>query len=315
MLCVLTAVAAVALFGVFPSDRGVPSEARWVGMAFIVVVTVLQTALITAVVVQWRRSHRIEQSLAERRQFEAEYQNQRLQLAHLTRVAIVGQLSGALAHELTQPLTAILSNAQAAQRVLANDGFDLREVREILQDIVDDDKRAGEVIRRVRTLLRRGETQVQDIDVPQLIRETLTVTRSDLVVRHVEVVCRLSDHLPGVRADGVQIQQVLLNLILNAAEAMTENDAQDRRIDIIAVHEMGSLRISVADRGPGIARDQLERIFEAFYSTKQEGLGLGLAICRSIVVAHGGSLWATSDGRHGSTFHFTLPSVPDARRR
>ncbi len=300
MLCVLAVVACVALFGVFPDDGVGAEEARGRGMAMIFIVILLQAALITAVIVQWRRNHRIEKSLFARRQVEAEYQSQRMQ--------IVGQLSGALAHELTQPLTAILSNAQAAQRALANDGgFDLREVREILQDIVDDDTRAGEVIRRVRSLLRRGETQMQQIDVPQLIRETLSVTRSDLVVRHVEVMYQLSDDLPAVRADRVQIQQVLLNLIINAAEAMADNDMHDRHIHIVAVRDRGHLKISVADSGPGIARNRLERVFEAFYSTKEEGLGLGLAICRSIIVGHGGRLWATSDGRHGATFHFTLP--------
>ncbi len=291
ILFVLAAVAGIALFGVFPDDGVISSDERLRGLALIIVVTFLQLALVAAVILQWRRRHRVEQSLA-----------------HLTRVAIVGQLSGALAHELSQPLTAILSNAQAAQRVLAKDGFDLREVREILQDIVDDDKRAGEVIQGVRTLLRRGETQLEQVDLRQLIRETLTIARGDLVVRHVEVVCRFVDDLPVVRVNRVQIQQVLLNLILNAAEAMASNEMHDRRIDIMAVRRDASLRISVSDCGTGIAHDQLERIFEPFYSTRDEGLGLGLAICRSIVVAHRGRLWATSDGGCGSTFHFTLPS-------
>jgi C4-dicarboxylate-specific signal transduction histidine kinase len=423
MLCILAAVAAVALFGIFPDHVARSAGERWGSIGLIVIVSLLQVALVAAVIAQWRRSRRIEQSLAEseerialaalprnlglwkwdakrnefwatehfreilqvpgdlpldqfsvleaihpedranfaatltrpgngelvasdfrvlqpngelrwvvgkacakrdavgkiervagivlditeRRQAEADSQNQRLQLAHLTRVAMVGQLSGSLAHELTQPLTAILSNAQAAQRVLANERVDLGEVQEILQDIVADDKRAGEVIRRVHTLLRPGETQTQMLDVAQLVRETLTVTRSDLVVRHVQVVCTLPDDLPAVRADGVQIQQVLLNLVLNAAEAMKDNDVHDRRIDITAMRDGQGLRISISDCGPGIAPDQLERVFDAFYSTKREGLGLGLAISRSIISAHGGRLWSTSDGRRGSAFHFTLP--------
>jgi two-component system, LuxR family, sensor kinase FixL len=293
MLCVLAAVAGIALFGVFPDDRAASTDERLRSLALIIVITVLQLALISAVILQWRRRHRIDQCLA-----------------HLTRVAIVGQLSGTLAHELTQPLTAILSNAQAAQRALAKDRFDLGEVREILQDIVDDDRRAGEVIQGVRTLLRRGETQLQEVDLPQLIRETLTLARGDLIVRHVEVVCRFVADLPAVSADRVQIQQVLLNLILNAAEAMADNDPHDRRIDITTVRRGSGLWISVSDCGTGIANDQLERIFEPFYSTKDDGLGLGLAICRSIIVAHHGRLWATSDGRRGSTFHFTLPRTP-----
>lgn len=252
----------------------------------------VQAALVTMVIVQYRRARRIEQ-----------------ELAHLTRVAMMGQLSGSLAHELAQPLTAILSNAQAAQRFLAKDRVDLHEVRAALQDIVDDDKRAGEVIQRLRTLLRRGEIQVQSLDLQQLVRETLAVAHSDLMSRRVYVSCRFAEDLPAVRGDRVHIEQVLLNLILNAAEAMADNDPHDRRIDISVVREIGVLRVSVADSGTGIARDQLERIFEAFYTTKRSGLGLGLAICRSIILAHGGRLWATSDGSHGSKFHFTLPVV------
>ena len=247
--------------------------------------------------------------VTDRRQAEAESQSQRAQLAHLMRVAIMGQLSGVLAHELTQPLTAILSNAQAAQRFLASDHIDLREVREILQDIVDDDKRAGDVIRWVRTLLKREEIQVEPLDVPKLVREALIVMHGDLVSKGVDATCESVEDLPAVHGDRVQIQQVLLNLITNAADAMVDNPPRSRHIAIDVVREGPSLQVLVADCGSGIQRDQLERIFEVFYTTKRNGLGLGLAICRSIITAHGGKLWATSDGRRGSTFHFTLPEA------
>jgi C4-dicarboxylate-specific signal transduction histidine kinase len=247
--------------------------------------------------------------ITERKRAEAESQSQRMQLTHLTRVAILGQLSGALAHELAQPLTAILSNAQAAQRFLASNRVDLTEVREIIEDIVNDDQRAGEVIRRVRALLRRGEIQRQPLDVPQTIRDALTVAHGDLVVRQVNVSCRFDPQLPTVLGDRVQVQQVLLNLLLNGAEAMSDNAARDRRIDISAVAEGVSVRISVADWGVGIAPDRLESVFEAFNTTKTHGLGLGLAICRSIVTAHHGRMWATNNAQRGSTFHFTLPST------
>jgi len=266
-------------------------------------VALLQSGLLAALVMQRRRRRRLEE---ERRIAEAEVQHQRLQLAHLTRVAILGQLSGALAHELTQPLTSILSNAQAAQRFLAAEPVNLDEVREILKDIVNDDKRAGEVIRRLRDLLRRGETQLQQLDVAQIIRDALTVAHSDLAVRQVDVSLRLPPGLPPVRGDRVQLQQILLNLLLNASEAMAKNAPGDRHIEISAVRETRAVRISVRDNGTGIEADDIERIFDAFYTTKSDGLGLGLAICRSIIAAHGGRLWATHNADRGSTFHFTL---------
>jgi len=240
--------------------------------------------------------------ITDRKQAEAESQSQRLQLAHLTRVSILGQLSGALAHELAQPLTAILSNAQAAQRFLASNRVDLMEVREIIQDIVNDDKRAGEVIRRVRALLRRGEIQRQALDVPQLIRDALTVAHGDLLVRQVDVSSRFEPMLPAVLGDRVQIQQVLLNLLLNAAEAMSGNVPRDRRIDISAARDADEVRISVADCGTGIEAERIESVFEAFHTTKSNGLGLGLAISRSIVIAHHGRMWATNNAGGGATF-------------
>jgi C4-dicarboxylate-specific signal transduction histidine kinase len=245
--------------------------------------------------------------VTDRKRAALESRHCHLQLAHLTRVAVVGQLSGALAHELTQPLTAILSNAQAAQRVLSSNHVDLGEVREILADIVKDDKRAGEVIRWVRGLLKREQFPMQTLDVPQLVREALMVTHSDLVVRGVEVTCDFAKDLPAVRGDRAQIQQVLLNLILNAAEALTKNQPHDRRIDIRVMPAQDGVQVSIEDWGAGIPPDRLERVFEAFYTTRRDGLGLGLAICRSIVAAHGGKLWATSDGKRGSALHFTLP--------
>jgi C4-dicarboxylate-specific signal transduction histidine kinase len=242
-----------------------------------------------------------------RKRAEAELEHQRQQLAHLTRVAILGQLSGALAHELNQPLTSILSNAQAAQRFMAEDRIDLDEVRSILDDIVNDDRRAGEVIRRLRAMLKRGETQIQQLDIAQLIRDALTFAHSDLIVRQVHVSTRLSERLPVVAGDRVQIQQVLLNLLLNASEAMAVEQPAQRRIEISATRESHVVHVAIRDRGPGVPDSQLENVFDAFYTTKSNGLGLGLSICRSIITAHGGKLWATNNEVRGSTFHFTLP--------
>ena len=257
--------------------------------------------------------------VSEHTRFEAESESQRLQLAHLTRVAILGHLSGALAHELNQPLTSILSNAQAAQRFLDEDPVDLAEVRAILEDIVNDDRRASEVIRRLRGMLRPGGTHMQQLDLPHVIREALALANSELVVRRIDVKLHMTPGLPAVSGDRVQIQQVLLNLLLNASDAMSASAVRDRVIDIGAGVDDGMVHITLTDRGPGLEEGQLERVFDAFYTTKREGLGLGLVISRSIVSAHGGRMWATNgDGPgstegHGSTFHFTLPVFAPAR--
>lgn len=247
--------------------------------------------------------------ITDRKRFEAENERQQQQLAHLTRVAILGQLSGALAHELNQPLTSILSNAQAAQHFLAQDPVDLSEVRDIVDDIVNDDKRAGEVIRRLRAMLRRGGTQMQQLDLTQIVHDVLTLVHSDLVARKIKVSIRIAQDLPTVAGDRVQIQQVFLNLLLNASEAMSANAARDRLIEIVATSEGAMAHVKVIDRGVGIAESEIDSVFDAFYTTKTDGLGLGLAISRSIISAHGGRLWATSNAGRGSCFHFTLPAL------
>jgi signal transduction histidine kinase len=245
----------------------------------------------------------------ERMIADLELQKQRLQLAHLTRVAILGQLSGALAHELTQPLTAILSNAQAGQRLLGTSRPDGREIRLIFDDIVKNDKRAGEVISRLREMLKRGELQIQQLDLEQLIREMLNLARGELAARSVEAEIEIESALPMVKGDRVQLQQVLLNLLMNAAEAMAATPLRDRRVRVSVVRRGTGVCTTVADSGPGIPSHQLETVFDAFYTTKDNGLGLGLSICRSIVTAHGGRLWATNNMPRGSSFHFTIPAV------
>ena len=230
------------------------------------------------------------------------------ELAYLSRVAMLGQLSGSLAHELKQPLTAILSNAQAALRFLKADEVDLNEIREILVDIVADDQRAGDVIRRLRAPFERGEVKQEPLDLNELIREVLRLLHSDTVGRNISIATEFDTGLPPVRGDRIQLQQLLLNLTINACEAMADTPAEGRRIvfrtDSNDRHEVVVL---VTDCGKGIASDQLERIFEPFVSSKDLGMGLGLAICRSIVAAHGGQLWASGNPEHGATFGFTLP--------
>jgi C4-dicarboxylate-specific signal transduction histidine kinase len=252
--------------------------------------------------------------ITERQRAAHEIAVQRNELAHLGRVALLGELSGALAHELNQPLAAILANARAAQRILARDDVDQAEIDAILSDIVADDRRAGAVIQRVRALIRKDETEMQAVMPNDLVLDVLEVAHSDLIQRSVTVTTRLSPKVPEVQADRVQLQQVLLNLLLNACDAMATDSRREKRVTIqTAETTTGGVELSVADRGTGIPPDEMERVFEPFVTSKPHGLGLGLAICRSIVTAHGGRLWAENNEDGGATFNLVLtgePAVP-----
>jgi len=247
--------------------------------------------------------------ITERRRAEHEIVAQRRQLAHLGRVAVVGEMSGALAHELNQPLTAILANARAAQRMLVRDRVDVTELRAILDDIVADDLRAGAVIHRVRALIRKGDVGPQQVVANEIVSEVLELTHSDLIQREVRVATRLAGSLPAVPGDRVQLQQVVLNLIVNACDAMADNPPSERTLSISTFDEGMAVRVSVSDRGTGIAGDSVDAVFEPFVTSKEHGLGLGLAICRSIVNAHGGRMWAVNNPDRGATFHLLLPQA------
>jgi len=244
--------------------------------------------------------------VTERRQNERTAARQRDEIAHLSRVAALGELSGSLAHEINQPLMGILSNAQAAQRFLARDDVNLDEVREILVDIVEDDKRAGEVIRRLRALLKKGEVQKRPLDINSVVDDVVRLTRNDLMNRDVAVSTELTPALPLVFGDQIQLQQVLLNLVMNACEAMEAVSGALQLHICTRRTDGGGVEMSVSDRGGGIPPGDLERIFEPFVTTKEHGTGLGLSICRTIIVAHGGGLWAENIGE-GATFRCTLP--------
>jgi two-component system sensor kinase FixL len=246
----------------------------------------------------------------ERSRNEAQVRDKDKQLAHLSRVAMLGSLSGALAHELNQPLTAILSNAQAAQHLLLRSRIDPQEFSEILGDIVAEDRRAGEVVRRLRAFFRRGEMEVETLAVDDLVRSALNIAEAELRMRDIAVDAPRPAGLPAVRGDRVQLEQVLLNLVLNACEALMARDVHSRRLVILAEAEGAhAVRLTVRDNGTGIARDRLEDIFEPFFTTKPLGLGLGLSISRSIVQAHGGRLWCAASSEAGSTFCVSLPSA------
>src|SRR5262249_21572053 len=246
--------------------------------------------------------------ITDRQRAQREAQEQRQLLTHLGRVAVLGELSGALAHELSQPLTAILSNAQAARRMLTRDPVNLREIDEILEDIASADRRAGEVIRRLRAMFRPGESNRQLLDLNEIARDVLDFARSDLLTRHVQVVTKLAPDLPKVRGDSVQVQQVLLNLIVNGCEAMIGNEPNDRALVIeTSVVDHETVGISVLDNGSGIRADILDQLFEPFVTTKHQGLGLGLTICRSIATARGGQLWAGNNADRGPASRLLLP--------
>jgi PAS domain S-box-containing protein len=249
--------------------------------------------------------------ITERKLAELEAARQRHDLAHLARVTALGELSSSLAHELTHPLTAILSNAQAAQRFLADDNVDLDEVREILNDIVAQDQRAGDVIHSVRLMLKKGELQehCDDVDLNEVILDVVNLMRSDLINRNVTLDTDLAQKLPAITGDRVQLQQVLLNLALNGCEAMADYNSSERRLLIASQWENGAVRVSVADRGSGIPEEKMQQVFERFFTTKKEGMGLGLSVCRTIIDAHRGKIWATNDAGCGATFHFSLPIV------
>ena len=234
--------------------------------------------------------------ITERKRAEFEVRRQREELAHLTRVSTMGELAASLAHELNQPLTAILSNAQAAQRFLAANPTDVEEVREILKDIAQDNSRASEVIRRLRDLVKKGELEVTALDLGGVARDVVLLIHSDAVLHNVSVSLELDAGLPKILADKVQLQQVILNLLLNAFHAMKGCPLDERRV-VVRTEPDGDHRVIVAvrDRGVGLRSDELDKIFQPFYTTKNDGLGMGLAISRSIIEAHGGRLWAENN--------------------
>jgi two-component system, LuxR family, sensor kinase FixL len=237
---------------------------------------------------------------------ELETHELRNNLAHLARVTTLGALSGSLAHELNQPLGIMLSNAQAAQELLAQEPPDVAEVQAILSDIVAADRRAGEVIERLRALLKHGQASLLPLPLNQLVDEVLHLARADLIGRGVTVARELAPDLPPIAGDRVQLQQIVLNLILNAAEAMATNPPGARRLHLQTMLYQGRVRVSVRDEGSGLPAD-VERLFQPFYTTKPHGLGMGLAICRSLVAAHHGRLWAEPHPERGAVFHFELP--------
>jgi PAS domain S-box-containing protein len=249
----------------------------------------------------------ILRDITERKRAESIFREQQRELAHLGRVAALGELSGTLAHELNQPLAAILTNVNAARRLLTADPPDLGELRAILEDIAADDRRAGEVISRLRGMLRKGELQLRTVNLEEVIDDVRGLLHSDLIQRRVSVSSHVEPGLPPVLGDPIQLEQVLLNLMLNACDAMAGNSPEERAITLSARLGNGAVLLSVKDQGSGIPETRLDEVFQPFVTTKENGLGLGLAICRSIISAHGGWMWAVNNEEAGATFVVQLP--------
>jgi PAS domain S-box-containing protein len=239
--------------------------------------------------------------LSERKRAEAE-------LAHANRVATMGQLTASIAHEVNQPIAAALMNAGTAARWLARQPPNLEEARNAIDRIVTNGKRAADIMSRIRDFSKKAPAQKDDLEINEAILEIMKLTRSAMSEHGVSVKMQLSEGLPHILGDKVQLQQVILNLIMNAIEAMSEVTEGSRALSISTDKaEPGSVLVTVSDSGPGLPQANPERLFEAFYTTKVSGLGMGLSICRSIIQNHGGRLWATPNQPRGTVFCFTVP--------
>jgi signal transduction histidine kinase len=258
---------------------------------------VLETALIIFLIVQRRR----------KKVAEVEVARARTELLHIERSLRLNELTGSLAHELNQPLAAILSNAQAALRFLKSDKPDLNEFQEIMQDIISDDQRAGNVIRSLRSMMKREEREKKPVILDDVLNDIIQIYRSEAISRNVSIETELDGSLPPVFGDKGQLQQVVLNIIMNGAEAMSGTPPEQRKLILRTQRKDHSIWVTVRDFGPGIDKENLERVFQPFFTTKRTGLGMGLALCRTIVEAHGGHIWAENNSEGGTTFFIELP--------
>ncbi len=260
------------------------------------------------------RMHGVCRDITVRRQAQLETLRLQHEIAHVGRVSMMGQLASALAHEINQPLGAILRNAEAAELFMQRESPDLEEIRAILADIRADDQRAGSVIDRMRTLLKRHVLDTQLLDLTELVGNVAELARPEAATRHVKLTVDLPADLPSVRGDRVHLQQVLLNLILNGMDSLNGGGPDSRRVSVSArVDPARTVEIAVSDTGQGIDAEKLAHVFDAFFTTKPNGMGMGLPISRTIVESHGGRLWAENNNGSGATFRFTLPPAGEAK--
>jgi signal transduction histidine kinase len=238
-----------------------------------------------------------------------ERQRAQTELAHVNRVTTMGQLTASIAHEVNQPVAAVVTNADAALRWLGTQPPDLEEARQALDSIIKDGNRAADVIHRIRTFIKKVPTRKDRLDINETILEVIALTHSEVLRKGVSLQTRLAKDLPPIQGDRVQLQQVMLNLIINAVEAMSEMSERSRELLIGSGKDASNgVLVAVRDSGPGLNPENLDHLFDAFYTTKPSGMGMGLSICRSIIEAHKGRMWATSNVPHGAIFQFTLPT-------
>jgi PAS domain S-box-containing protein len=247
------------------------------------------------------------------RESERRYREAQAELAHVTRVTTLGELTASIAHEVKQPIGATVTNAQAALRFLDAEVVDTNELREILRDIVKDGNRAGAVINRISDLTKKAPPRRDRFEINGTIREVIEFIRGEAVKNRVLVRFELANHLPSVWGDRVELQQVILNLVMNGIEAMQSVEDRPRELMIRSVQEgTQDVCVSIMDRGVGFSAENTDQLFTAFFTTKPNGMGMGLSICRSIIEAHNGRLWATANAPHGATFQFSLPAGTDS---
>lgn len=254
------------------------------------------------------RTKELTRKMEALKKAEAEALMHRQELSHVLRVATIGELTATLTHQLNQPLTAILSNAQAAQRFLRAESPDLGELNEILSDIVAENRRANEVVNQIRTMMKRKELEMHPLNINEVIQEVVSLTRSDAVIRNIDVKLDLDPALSSTLGDRIQLQQVILNLMINGFESLAKQESTARKMIIkTCLHKSRAIQVDVHDSGPGIEGNIFKRIFEPFFSTKETGMGMGLSINKTIIASHGGDIWARNIPDKGITFSFTLP--------
>jgi PAS domain S-box-containing protein len=270
--------------------------------------------LVARALFEWNRDEGVAfvLDLTERKHVEGALRDAQANLAHVVRVTTLGELAASIAHEVNQPLAAVVANAEACLRWLDRGTPDLNAARRSVEWIIDDGNRASEVIRRVRALANKTEIEKVPLDVNEIIREVITLVQRELISHRVSLRMELAPALPTVLGDRVQLQQVIINLVMNGIEAMQSVTDRPRELVVRSGQDQpGQALISVADCGVGIAAENVDRLFNPFFTTKSGGMGMGLSICRSIMEAHGGRLWATATLPHGAIFQFTLPVNAD----
>jgi C4-dicarboxylate-specific signal transduction histidine kinase len=260
-------------------------------------------------IVKWYGS---STDIEDRKRAEEKLHKAQAELAHVMRVTMLGELTASIAHEVNQPLAGVIANAEASLRWLDRVTPDLDAVRRSVEWVIDDGNRASEVIRRVRALANKTEIEKVPLDVNDVVREIIALVQRELIVHRVSLRMELAPALPEILGDRVQLQQVMINLVMNGIEAMQSVADRPRELLILSRQDEAQVLVGVTDCGVGISAEDADRLFDPFFTTKSSGMGMGLSICRSIMEAHGGQLWATQNLPHGATFKFALPVNADA---